>query len=404
MESIHPNDIMTLDMDSISYVTLKNGNMILIDDTVPQKSNTEKKNIPISSSLNQNESKVAPKEMNLEISSPLIISFEGTIDPNKYKSDFKLCSEIVQNTNFCFDGIKNNNNYNNTDINNNYNDKDDKINLKSNKEIKGILNNNNNNDNEISYSNRHSLKESENKPITNIKYNYNNNNNNNNNNNENEDNFSKMEKSEYNQSNMNTNLSIPLMNLQNNPENKSSINEIRKKRASRIFGGTGRKSRISINAVCSLNIKAEEKYTINLINQFNGIVDKLNAERDKKPIYDITENENDFRNIKYYEYYKNKNQNKFKKNLETMNQNYILNTNSNYSKKKEGSSNFNTLSNYYRKSMDFNGSKNNDFKNTLFRDSFGKSPAKYSSNKIKNFRDKIYKYSSELVLPSNKIK
>ena len=111
MESIHPNDIMTLDMDSISYVTLKNGNMILIDDTVPQKSNTEKKNIPISSSLNQNESKVAPKEMNLEISSPLIISFGGTIDPNKYKSDFKLCSEIVQNTNFCFDGIKNNNNY-----------------------------------------------------------------------------------------------------------------------------------------------------------------------------------------------------------------------------------------------------------------------------------------------------
>ena len=194
------------------------------------------------------------------------------------------------------------------------------------------------------------------------------------------------------------------MNLQNNPENKSSINEIRKKRASRIFGGTGRKNRISINAVCSLNIKAEEKYTINLINQFNGIVDKLNAERDKKPIYDITENENDFRNIKYYEYYKNKNQNKFKKNLETMNQNYILNTNSNYGKKKEGSSNFNTLSNYYRKSMDFNGSKNNDFKNTLFRDSFGKSPAKYSSNKIKNFRDKIYKYSSELVLPSNKIK
>ena len=193
------------------------------------------------------------------------------------------------------------------------------------------------------------------------------------------------------------------MNLQNNPENKSSINEIRKKRASRIFGGTGRKSRISINAVCSLNIKAEEKYTINLINQFNGIVDKLNAERDKKPIYDITENENDSRNIKYYEYYKNKNQNKFKKNLETMNQNYILNTNSNYSKKKEGS-NFNTLSNYYRKSMDFNGFKNNDFKNTLFRDSYGKSPAKYSSNKIKNFRDKIYKYSSELVLPSNKIK
>ena len=43
-------------------------------------------------------------------------------------------------------------------------------------------------------------------------------------------------------------------------------------------------------------------------------------------------------------------------------------------------------------------------KEQLFKDSFANSSAKFSSNKIKNFRDKISKYSSELVLPSNKIK
>ena len=41
MESIHPNDIITMDLNSISYLTLKNGDMILIDESVPEKENKE---------------------------------------------------------------------------------------------------------------------------------------------------------------------------------------------------------------------------------------------------------------------------------------------------------------------------------------------------------------------------
>ena len=241
------------------------------------------------------------------------------------------------------------------------------------------------------------MKESTIKPITTNK-----------NHNEHEVDFSGVEKLDFNQSNANTNLSIPLMNFTNNLDNKSVNNNNtqgnrRKSRASKVYGGTGRKNRISVNAVCSLNIKAEEKYKINLISQFNGIVDKLNAERDKKPIYDLIENEKD-RNVKYYELYKNKIHNNIKKNIDALNNNYAVDTISDYNKI---DNNFKTMSNYYkRKSIEFNGfnKKNgNDYGNRFFKENKVKSPTRLSSNKIQNFRDKIYRYSSELVFPSNKM-
>ena len=42
MESINPNDIGELDTETISYITLKNGNMVMIDDSVPEKLKKEK--------------------------------------------------------------------------------------------------------------------------------------------------------------------------------------------------------------------------------------------------------------------------------------------------------------------------------------------------------------------------
>ena len=47
MESIHPNDIITMDLSTISYLTLKNGNMVLIDDSVPEKEIKTIKKYPI---------------------------------------------------------------------------------------------------------------------------------------------------------------------------------------------------------------------------------------------------------------------------------------------------------------------------------------------------------------------
>ena len=37
MESINPSDIANLDFDSISFITLKTGDMIMIDNSVPKK-------------------------------------------------------------------------------------------------------------------------------------------------------------------------------------------------------------------------------------------------------------------------------------------------------------------------------------------------------------------------------
>ena len=405
MESINPNDIMSLDLNSISYLTLKNGNMILLDDSVPQKTNGDIKNIPESSNLSRDDIKSPVKELILEISSPLELTFEGQINKNKYKSDFKSCSKIIKNINFNYIGTKINiNKFNNAEKENlnlyNINNQENKNNLKEVKDIlkNGTINNNiNTKNNESSDSLRQSLKESTIKPITTNK-----------NHNEHEVDFSGVEKLDFNQSNANTNLSIPLMNFTNNLDNKSVNNNNtqgnrRKSRASKVYGGTGRKNRISVNAVCSLNIKAEEKYKINLISQFNGIVDKLNAERDKKPIYDLIENEKD-RNVKYYELYKNKIHNNIKKNIDALNNNYAVDTISDYNKI---DNNFKTMSNYYkRKSIEFNGfnKKNgNDYGNRFFKENKVKSPTRLSSNKIQNFRDKIYRYSSELVFPSNKM-
>ena len=37
MDAINPNDISKLDRDAISFITLKNGKMIMVDESAPEK-------------------------------------------------------------------------------------------------------------------------------------------------------------------------------------------------------------------------------------------------------------------------------------------------------------------------------------------------------------------------------
>lgn len=385
MESINPNDIMSLDMEQISYVTLKNGDMILIDDSIPQKSNKEKKEIPKFSDSGTNEPK---KEVKLEISSPSIVSFEGKLDNNKYKSNFKIGSKIIKNTNFSFNGKKSNNNSSKTVSSfNNTKENKDKNNYNSDRSIKGILKNNNFNNNI----------NNDFQTIKNV-----------NENNENDINIGKLD---YNQNNLNTNLSIPLMNFTNNTEEQNNINtnrsNRRKSRASRIFGigegPLGKKSNIKINAVCSLNIRAEEKTNINLVSQFNSLVDKLNAERGPKPIYEHKENFRDNSITRYYELYKDKTNNTINKNMETLQQNFIGGINNEHNIGINLGINYKTLNNLNKRSnrsmnrIDFNNSSMN--KN--FNHNYRETPNVLPSRQIKKFKNRINKYSSWLVLPSN---
>jgi len=417
MESIHPNDIITMDLNSISYLTLKNGNMVLIDDSVPEKGNKEKMKLSKSSGSNKNESKKIQKNFKLEIVSPSSLYFKGIKIYNSHnnendirKHDYKIFNKIIKNENFLIKGMKANffNNNNNilekekeniptNNINNHFNvDKTSKFSYQ--------------NENKMdSYSRSQIPKENE---IPHVNFKFNNNNENN-------------ILSEYNQNklnpNINTNLSIPITNSYNNNinndnnnndnqfnlnSNNSNFNQESKRRnKSKIFGffGKDKKVRISINAVCSLNIKAEDKYKINLINQFNNLVDRLNEEREKDTVTKLLQTEKVDKYSKFYPFYKNKTHNDvIKKNFELMNQNYNLSNDFNSDINNNSIKN-KTLNNFYKKEniIGYNNFINTN-KNLALNQNMRKvnSP---SSNDIEKLKSKIQRLSSGIVRPSNKM-
>ena len=417
MESIHPNDIITMDLGEISYLTLKNGNMILIDDSVPEKGNKENKNIPKSSIFSKNETKIAPKKFKLEITYPSKLFVKGIKVNNikdKYnnKPDYKRITKIIKNESFIFKGIKQNNYYNNMkekeniQMNNNFEiEKNNKVCFKDDF-------NNNKINNEFSPT---SSKENEIPQMKAMSYNNTHVNQNNNFNNINSDNNN----TDYNQSKINTNMSIPIssiMNNNNNTDNKMNLNSnnsnmnqtSKRKNKSKIFGffGKDKKVRISINAVCSLNIKAEDKYKINLINQFNNLVDRLNDEREKGTVNRILENEKNEKYSKFYPLYKNKTHNEvIKKNFELMNQNYNkdfnIDTNNNITNNNIIGNK--TINNFYKKeNYGINGFNKSNIDMMLNLNSSRRlnSP---STSEIEKLKSKIQRLSTGIVRPSNKL-
>lgn len=114
MESINPNDINELDTGTISYITLKNGNMVMVDDSVPEKLKKEKniKSIENSKNLAVNQP--------LTVSEKIIVSFKEeeknfdikmdieTGNKKSEKNNFNLISKVSKNTNFSFQGKKEN--------------------------------------------------------------------------------------------------------------------------------------------------------------------------------------------------------------------------------------------------------------------------------------------------------
>jgi hypothetical protein len=105
METIHPNNIPDIDIKSISLITLKNGNIIMIDDSAEEKPNTK---------IIQSSSEYLKKEKKfqfLSISEHLTYYLKGkihTINKNDdkkklvIKNDFNLVSKISKNINFSY--------------------------------------------------------------------------------------------------------------------------------------------------------------------------------------------------------------------------------------------------------------------------------------------------------------
>jgi len=140
MESINPDDIDDIDHKQISIITLKNGNMISIDETVPSKKSSKKKQKD-----NNKEYQISQKLINFTIISKV------------KNSNFNNVNKICKNTNFYFGKTdkkdKNDKNENEKKSNNNSKiNNNDNSNNNNSKGITIINNDNitNNNNNNIS--------------------------------------------------------------------------------------------------------------------------------------------------------------------------------------------------------------------------------------------------------------
>ena len=114
MDTINPNDISKLDRDAISFITLKNGKTMMVDESAPEKnnSNVSRNN----TNINLNNNKISKK---LVISKKITYSLHDIENKNNLnfqninlrynneinnkriiKNDFNLISYISKNTNF----------------------------------------------------------------------------------------------------------------------------------------------------------------------------------------------------------------------------------------------------------------------------------------------------------------
>ena len=93
METINPKNFIDIDPTSVSFITLKDGNMIMLDDSTPVKPSKEKK---IQSSLEEINTlqKLKPQQI-LAVSFPTNFSYKGNTKKN-------IILEITKNINFSY--------------------------------------------------------------------------------------------------------------------------------------------------------------------------------------------------------------------------------------------------------------------------------------------------------------
>ena len=292
METINPKDVGKLDFDSISFITLKNGDMIMIDGSAPEKYKSEAPKYDNYSTKSKN------NIQNLEVMKQLSFTYKGknkynnTIDKinNKIilKNDFNSISYPSKAMNLSFKGISNNkfalNNFQNLPI---------KQNIKKNSlfEISNINNNINLNNKRLSYN------PEINPNINTLKKATENNNNN------------SSETNSNNPPSSTRNNNINNLNIQTREMTEEEKLDQRIKRKSRnylerlslIFN---EKNKPLVNAVISLKIPSDVNRQISETEkEFDMMVTQLKQKRSK---YNFSRTGNNLYN-KYYELYKDNN-------------------------------------------------------------------------------------------------
>ena len=244
METIKPSDLSKLDPDLISFISLKNGNMIVIDTS----SKNEKNKI--------GEYQKIFNKKNLKISEKIVFSFNKEKETKKNKNDFNIVSKIVKNINFCY--------YSKTYLKENFSRNHNSI--KTNSEF-------------ISTSTNH-------KCMNNVEY-------------------TKLLNNFLNQNSKESTIINNTNNYEENKEEDSINNKIIKKNKNykeRMEKLIENMNKPIVNAVISLDIPSDIPYEVSGIQkQFNFLMAQL---RRKKNRHRKFKGEDNYQ--RYYELYKNK--------------------------------------------------------------------------------------------------
>ena len=293
METLNPKDVSKLDFESISFITLKNGDMIMIDGAAPEKYKSE------SPKYDSNNTKKRNNILKLEVTKQLSFTYKGKKQLNNtkdkankkilMKSDFNLISYPSKTINLFFKGMPNKyvlNNIPNIPM---------KENIKKNS-LYEISNNTNNNFN-INNNKRISINTQEiNSNINNLKK-------------INENSNSSETNSNNNPLSSNREKEKEKLNIQTNEITEEEKLDMRIKRKSRnylerlslIFS---EKNKPLVNAVISLKIPSDVNRQISETEkEFDMMVTQLKQKRSK---YNFNRKGNTV-NHKYYELYKDGN-------------------------------------------------------------------------------------------------
>jgi hypothetical protein len=404
METINPKDVGKLDFDSISFITLKNGDMIMIDGSAPEKYKSEAPKYDNYSIKSKN------NIQNLEVMKQLSFTYKGknkynnTIDKinNKIilKNDFNSISYPSKAMNLSFKGISNNkfalNNFQNLPI---------KQNIKKNSlfEISNINNNINLNNKRLSYNpeinpNINTLKKATE----------------NNNNNSSETNSNNPPSSTRN-NNIN-NLNIQTLEMTEEEKLDQRIKRKSRNYLERLSLIFNEKNKPLVNAVISLKIPSDVNRQISETEkEFDMMVTQLKQKRSK---YNFSRTGNNLYN-KYYELYKDNNkevkylnlnrikyyqeaENDNKENEPQMNNNETLNNNNNQRMVDNTFNINNTI--YVNNKTNFGiGLTDTNLNNKVMNSFYGEKNRATRDNN--NFSSRIRtNSSSSLVCPSNIIK
>ena len=474
MESVNPKNFIDIDPSIVSFITLKDGNMIMVNESTPAKpnkvklfSNEEKNNIE---PLNREKAKELSLSEQINFS---VLGFKNqkASEFNK-KNDFNLISRITNNINFSFlnaykineqkkNIINNNKNIYKSNLanfaspnssidikssifqgrkNNNINNLNNNIISEDNVNIQLTdtytskpTNNYNGKNGELISKNFSSKNNSNIRQINKIikdtqKYTFDENTNNEDNNNGNLNNYNYNNQTEKNEKP--SNINNPSLIIQNNnfysennfpnnnniimsEQNKTNNTEVVMSNASQENKSTNTKkySRLNrlrkknkdnnyIKAVVSINIPAEEKEAINLVKQFNSLVDRLNGQKSKTKAKEIIK-----KSDRYYELYKNPNENILnslispeKNNTRKKYNNYFDNINN---KKKYVDNNNSSI--YSKDNSSYITQKNYNLNNRILalkeRTFSSKNISFFNENFRENYKTK--NNNSEIVLPAN---